>query len=200
MVQVNTNIKDIPGYEGIYAATMDGRIWSYPREWKSNKGNRNHSGLYLKPWRRVRYWVVELSKNGEKQTLPIHRLVALSFIPNPSGKPFINHLNGDRDDNSVGNLEWCTHAENIQHAYDIGLITPRSGENHKMAKLNWPQVREIRYKRKSGKLLRELAKEYNCDQSTISMIALNKIWDADEERDEREERLKGELGELTSED
>ena len=55
-------------------------------------------------------------------TCYLHRLIAQSFIPNPVNKSFINHKNGEKTDNWYENLEWVTHAENVQHAYDAGLI------------------------------------------------------------------------------
>jgi hypothetical protein len=64
-----------------------------------------------------------------KRTL-VHRLVGTYFIPNPENKPHINHKNGVRGDNRVENLEWCTHMENIQHAYRSGLANPAKGANH----------------------------------------------------------------------
>lgn len=58
-------------------------------------------------------------------TVFIHRLVAAAFVPNPQRKPFVNHKNGNKLDNRAVNFEWTTHAENIQHAYDTGLINKR---------------------------------------------------------------------------
>lgn len=67
------------------------------------------------------YHRVVLYSNGKPKHYPIHRLVAETFIPNPDNKPTVNHIDGDKSNNSVGNLEWCTHSENSQHAYDNKL-------------------------------------------------------------------------------
>ncbi len=76
---------------------------------------------------RAEYLTVRLSKNGQTSTRYIHRLVATAFVPNHMNKPYINHRNGNKLDNRPKNLEWVTHAENIQHAHDLGLI-PRPTE------------------------------------------------------------------------
>lgn len=67
------------------------------------------------------YHRVTLYKNNKPKHYPIHRLVAETFIPNPENKPTVNHIDGDKSNNSVSNLEWSTHSENSQHAYDNGL-------------------------------------------------------------------------------
>ena len=71
------------------------------------------------------YRSVEL--NGK--AYPIHRLVAMAFIPNPYGKPQVNHIDGDKLNNCVSNLEWCTNEENMKHAYATGLQFNDFGEN-----------------------------------------------------------------------
>ena len=65
---------------------------------------------------------VELWKNNKREVPFIHRLVAKAFIPNPQNKPQVNHIDGDRRNNHVDNLEWCTNGENVKHAYAHGLI------------------------------------------------------------------------------
>lgn len=93
-----------------YAVSSDGSIYSLRRGRKLSP-KRNWDG-YL----RVQLW-----DHGDCQFVSIHRLVAEAFIPNPEGKPFVNHINGVKSDNRVGNLEWCTQKENIGHAWETGL-------------------------------------------------------------------------------
>lgn len=67
------------------------------------------------------YANITLIKNGNKFKTVIHRLVAKAFIPNPENKPEVNHINGNKANNNVDNLEWCTRTYNIQHAFKNGL-------------------------------------------------------------------------------
>lgn len=67
------------------------------------------------------YLNVWLTKNWEEKIFLAHRLIAITFIPNPENKPHINHINWIKSDNRVENLEWCTASENMKHAWDTGL-------------------------------------------------------------------------------
>jgi hypothetical protein len=80
------------------------------------------------------YWVVDLSKNSKTYQTKVHRLVAMAFIKNHKNKPLVNHKNGNKLDNSICNLEWVTHSENIRHAFDVLGMTPgwfgKKGSQH----------------------------------------------------------------------
>ena len=78
------------------------------------------------------YKQIFLRRDGKRYVRLIHRLVAEAFIPNPEGKPEVNHIDANRWNNCVENLEWCTRKENLRHAYQIGHI-PRSTEKQKEA-------------------------------------------------------------------
>lgn len=117
--------KDIPGYEGIYQASTFGRIKSLPHLIKANKdGGTRYTKLYIKKltvgWHGYMY--VSLSKNGIQKTCLLHRVVADTFIPNPDKLPAINHKDGNKKNNHVENLEWCTDSENQIHASMNGLF------------------------------------------------------------------------------
>ena len=70
------------------------------------------------------YCHVGLTINGKGKSCRVHRLVAQAFIPNPDNKPYVNHIDGNRSNNHVENLEWCTPKENTQHAVKTGLMLP----------------------------------------------------------------------------
>lgn len=77
------------------------------------------SGRILHHYDTNGYERVVLSKHGKPKRIPVHRIVAQAFIPNPNNLPQVNHKNGDKKDNRVENLEWCTRSENQRHRVDI---------------------------------------------------------------------------------
>ena len=80
------------------------------------------SGKKLKPVKNnCGYGRITLCYEGRRDLVFVHRLVAEAFLVNPAGKPFVNHKDGNKLNNHVENLEWCTCQENIQHAWDTGL-------------------------------------------------------------------------------
>ena len=126
VVTVEADRRDIPGYEGLYAVTRDGRVWAYPREWCTGKGahiHRTRPGMWMVTFQSSRgYVTVGLSGHKGKRSELVHRLVALAWISNPSGLPQINHINGVKGDDRDENLEWCTASENKFHAHRTGLV------------------------------------------------------------------------------
>ena len=102
--------KDIPGYENKYRISNLGRVYS------------SCSNKILYQWKmRNGYYSVGLSEHGKVHTTLVHRLVAEAFLPNPDKLPCVNHIDGDKTNNNVDNLEWCTSKENNQHAYKNNL-------------------------------------------------------------------------------
>lgn len=96
-------MKEIKDYEGLYAVTEDGKVWSY----RTNK--------WLKPSIKRGYKAVVLSTPTKTRQVYIHRLVAEAYIPNPENLECINHIDEDKLNNSVNNLEWCTWDYNNKH-------------------------------------------------------------------------------------
>lgn len=116
--------KDIVGYEGKYQISNYARV-------KSLKRKRPGDGYILKErllkpgLMKVGYYSVALWKNCKQKTFHIHRLVAKYFIPNPKGKREVNHIDGNKTNNLLSNLEWVTPKENCRHAQKTGLVKNR---------------------------------------------------------------------------
>ena len=118
------NLKDIPNYEGLYAATKDGRIFSYAKPCSSKKGIFLKLQLMINKKNRItphKQLLVGLYKDKKRKVFLVHRLIAFTYMPNPENKPDINHIDGNPLNNNVSNIEWCTKVENMKHARDTGL-------------------------------------------------------------------------------
>jgi hypothetical protein len=156
---------DIEGYPN-YAISSDGIVLN-KRHNKYVKASRNHWG----------YMVVGLSVNKKRFSHQIHRLIANAFIPNPEGKTQINHIDGNKSNNCIENLEWVTPSENKIHAYTVLNQKAASGENHGIAKLTTEGVRDIRQRYSAGAITMQLlADQYQVCIQTISNVVHHKIW------------------------
>lgn len=103
-----------------------------PRLLVSNMGNVKNADsgklYYLRP-DRLGYLTVRVQTDCKAKTYKVHRLVAICFIENPDDKPCVNHKDGIKYNNSLDNLEWVTHQENMQHACDTGLVIRKGSKN-----------------------------------------------------------------------
>lgn len=104
----------------------------------------------------------------------IHRLIAKAFIENPENKPEVNHIDGNKMNFCLSNLEWCTKSENTIHAFKNGLMDIK-GEKHMHSKLNNESVLDIR-RNCSKKDVREYAKRYSVNPSTVRDVLKNRTW------------------------
>lgn len=116
-------IKQIKNYEG-YFISDDGKVYS-----NLGRGNRRTGEVVdmyeVKPRKTKNGYCRVYARNtetGKRKDLYIHRLVAEYFVPNPDGKPNVNHINCDRADNRSSNLEWCTQKENLEYAVSLGRV------------------------------------------------------------------------------
>jgi len=168
---------DIPNYKGYYKISNIGRIKSLVRP--MTMANGVVGLLYEKEMnpmiRKSGYYCTEFSKNGQRKHFLVHRLLAITFLPNPKNLPCVNHIDGVRTNNNLTNLEWCTQAENLIHAYKIGNKKPMDGNLHS-AKLSVADVAEIRVKISSGMMYKDICKDYPVTESTISNIKTGKKW------------------------
>jgi hypothetical protein len=106
----------------LYEVSNLGRVRSLSRETRHWRGGiRVASGRLLQPALVRGYCQVKLHRNKHVVQVKVHRLVATAFLANPSGKPTVNHIDGNKLNNAVSNLEWATQGENNLHAYRSGL-------------------------------------------------------------------------------
>lgn len=167
--------KDIPNYEGLYQVSNLGRVKSLSR---FRKCKNNGLALFKERVMKNRtdkkgYSIINLSKDSKKTTKKVHRLVILAF--KGYSKLQVNHINGDKSDNRLENLEYCTNAENVQHAFDIGLNKGRKGEAHHNVKLTRADAERIKYGHQ-GLNQKEIANIYGINKMQVSRIRSGKRW------------------------
>lgn len=157
--------KTIPGYEGHYEITENGKIWSF----KSNR--------FLKPYLNSRgYYCQCLSLNGASTLRPTHQWVFISYVGSLKKGFQINHIDGVKTNNHYTNLEMVTPKENTQHAWSNGLVPIRYGSETPWAKLKETDIPKIRALYKQGFKQKEIAKQFAVNRTTITKILTNKSW------------------------
>lgn len=153
--------KDIPGYEGLYQASNLGRI-------KSKKNNK-----ILKLYKnQYGYLQVRLSKKGIVKLFRVHRLITNTFIYNKYNKPYVNHKDGNKQNNCVENLEWCTQKENVEHAIKILKIDYSKG----IEKMHYKN--QVKVKREDGKIynsIKEAKEDINNKNAHIVEVCQGKL-------------------------
>jgi len=112
----------------------------------------------------------------DRKYCSIHRLVAEAFIPNPDSLPEVNHIDGNKWNNTVENLEWVTEKQNSEHACRTGLTPALKGTKNGNSKLTEKSVKDLRAKRSEGWTYVELSKYFEIDKSTVLSACRNKTW------------------------
>lgn len=142
----------------------------------SDLGNvyNNDTGRVLKPFENNGYLAVDLFHDTTRQRVLVHRMVAIAFIDKPVDKDFVNHIDGNRHNNVLENLEWVTPSENSVHAVMTGLSP--IGEAKTLAKLTNADILEIQAAFEIGVKDFELADKYGVTSGVISSIRLGKTW------------------------
>lgn len=146
-------MKDIPNYEGLYAVTRDGRVWSYPKPRSSKNGMWLKQQLLITKHNRTKQHnqlLVGLYKDKKRKVFLVHRLVALTYIPNSENKPDINHRDGNPLNNNVDNLEWVTKSENIQHSIKNGLVDYYTEKQKRIRSENGKKTCAVNFMRQRG--------------------------------------------------
>jgi hypothetical protein len=155
----------VKGYDGLYQVSDLGRI-----------KRTNGKVLSPKPGK-LGYKTVSLHMNGYAKKYLVHRLVAEAFIPNPEDKPYVNHIDGDKSNNEVSNLEWATPSENSKHSYRTHLREPIRGERNSQSKLTDEEVKWIRenvIKKDKEFGCKALAEKFGVTEPHISSIVNGK--------------------------
>ena len=171
---INEVWKDINSYEGKYQVSNYGRIKSFPKFIKRKTGSYFTKEKVLKcTIDNYGYPCVNLYSNGTIYHIRVHILVAKAFIENPNGYSDINHIDGNKQNNSVDNLEWCTRSQNTSHAFKTGLRN-YNGCKNPHSKLTQSDVETIRRIYVRGKHCENnsygLAKRYNVSPKTIQNV------------------------------
>jgi len=140
----------LKGYEENYSITPEGVVTNI-------KTNRVKTATVYSNG----YPVVDLYKDNKSSKQLLHRLLAIHFIPNPENKPHINHIDGNKLNHSLDNLEWCTHKENVIHAYRTGL-------NPGSSKVTEQHLKEIYTRFFNGENLTQISKDLPFNNVTVS--------------------------------
>lgn len=157
----------IKGFEQSYYIDASGVVYS------------RYSNRPLKCWiSNNGYVCVDLYLNRKHFKRKVHRLVAETFIPNINNKPQVNHKDGNKQNNNVTNLEWCTQAENNQHAWNTGLSKAyiRIGDKNPNSKLSPTDVQAIKLLLTKFSNVAYIAKLFKVRPSTIHSIRDQKRW------------------------
>ena len=160
--------KDIKDYENLYQISNLGRVKSLERKVKNKNGYKVIKEKILKNYiHNTGYYAVNLRKQCKIDIRLIHRLVAEYFIDNPKMYPIVNHKDGNKLNNNIKNLEWCTYKHNINEAYRLGLNKYTHNQNFKNK-----SKKVLQYDRENN-----FIKEYNSlrEASKITGVCYNSI-------------------------
>lgn len=171
--------KDIEGFEGCYQVSNLGRVRSLDHKTERlNRGRKQvitFKGKVLTPRKHTSGY---LNIGIKRKNYYIHRLVAAAFIKKKEHQDSVNHIDGDKTNNSVENLEWCTHQENLNHAEKMGLRFAK-GEANPMAKLKISDVKFIQEHYIPGDKVfgcPALAVKFGVSKALISKIGRKEMW------------------------
>lgn len=162
--------RDIQGFEGVYQVSNLGRVKrvsrvdTYTRSDTHKVCERRVADKILKPAVTQDYYEVNLVRGDSSQYRRVHRIVAEAFIPNPFNLPQINHIDGNKENNEVSNLEWCTSRENVAHASQTGLRkSPRKGVYRSPVKIKCIETGQVFSNKKLAADELGLSYSYLCD-------------------------------------
>ncbi len=184
--------RDIAGYEGLYQVSSLGRIKSL-RRYKQNHGKLQLIKEQIKSCRidNNGYLVLDLYRNNKPKTIRVHRLVAGAFVDNLENKKTVNHIDGDKTNNCVENLEWATSKEQTVHVYDNELKSKQGIKRtiNAMTKATSKPVKCLNTGRIYTSVV-EAAREMNISSSFISRCCRGKCKSAGKDKNQNPLRWK----------
>lgn len=196
---MNEEWRPVHGTDGDYMVSDQGRVMSLKR-----KSPRIMPQTIQPSGRggKLTYYAVTLHMNNKAWCRKVHRMVAEAFIPNPDNLPCINHKDGNKLNNHVSNLEWCTYQENMQHAVRTGLLNPHQWteeERKEIADRNKQYAIDHGYQPKPKRTMAEYqaerkrkAEERNAERARQPKPPHKRGWKwSDEARQAVSERRKG---------
>lgn len=172
---MNETWKPVVGHEGRYEVSNLGRVASLPRDVPCGPGSKGTRNI------RYRIMKVCVDRDGYEHVSPdrvrqsVHRMVALAFLGLDPERPFVNHRDGDKRNNRLSNLEWCTQSENVQHRQIV--LKKNIGAKNYNAKLTDAKVlRARRLFASKTTTLTALAEEYGVTLGTLSAAVQGRHW------------------------
>ncbi|MDW4095146.1 NUMOD4 domain-containing protein [Staphylococcus saprophyticus] len=175
----NETWKDIKEYEGLYSISSTGRVKRLARNRIIATGvNKPLKEKEIKTFKgKLGYIHVNLWKNGQMKQHRIHRLIMLTFTNKPQDKNVINHIDGDKTNNTLDNLEWCTARENTIHVYRTGLAKGKKGNENSQGKLTDEEVIAMRKLYATGDYTqKEIGEFFGVSRENARDIVNGKRW------------------------
>lgn len=167
----------IKDYEGSYEISNYGRVRSLTKSWIANGNLVIRKGrILMLSIDKFGYYKINLWNKCKCKRFLVSRLVALHFIANPKSLPQVNHKDGKKLNNYEENLEWVNGSENIQHAFDNGLINVSKGEDHCHAKLTVRDISKIYDRLEMGYNYRQIAAELGICKGSVQKIVEGMSW------------------------
>lgn len=163
--------RPVVGYEKVYAISNYGRVMRIAEGINTYKGrilkSKKHTGGY--------YVVGFPMPSRHPKQFKVHKLVANAFLGESNGLE-VNHIDGDKSNNHLENLEYVTSSENQKHAFRMGLQKPMKAEDCPAAKLTWEKVKEIRSLHSNGESIASIARRFNIGHHTAWCIIKHRTW------------------------
>jgi len=170
--------KDIKNYEGYYQVSNKGKVRGVARLINGG-GSQNKRFIKEKVLKnhvkQNGYCQVRLTKDGISKDFLVHRLVAISFKGTIEGSPHVNHIDGNKQNNKLDNLEWCNTFENMQHAFDIGLVDNR-GIKSPNNKYSEAQILLVKKLLQEGHSNVTISKMTGVNRTTVYRVKIGKQW------------------------